>query len=169
MPSQQTRKNEIAYQRHEHQHCIDHALDTAEALCAERGVRLTATRKLVLRLIWQSHKPLGAYALMDMLADATGKRIAPPTIYRALDFLQQQQLVHKVLSLNAYIGCCSPRDKHGAASLFICQHCSTIIERNSPQLYDAMASAVAAVDFYIDQDLLEVSGLCPNCRQQSTT
>ena len=77
-----------AFKQHDHKHCIQEALDQAVLLCEQRGVRLTAIRKQVLELIWQNHKPLGAYDLLDMLS-SDQQRVAPPTVYRALDFLQE--------------------------------------------------------------------------------
>ena len=79
-----------ACSHHNHGHCISDAINSARQLCDERGVRLTSLREQVLELVWQSHKPLGAYTLIDMLAQASTRRIAPPTIYRALDFLLEE-------------------------------------------------------------------------------
>ena len=71
---------------HNHQDCIDAALARAKAICAEAGAKLTLQRQMVLQLVWQSHKPLGAYPLMSQLQQLTGKIVAPPTVYRALEF-----------------------------------------------------------------------------------
>ncbi|MDY6815939.1 MAG: transcriptional repressor, partial [Pseudomonadota bacterium] len=78
----------LPYRPHNHQACVSQALADARAICRARNARLTPTRERVLELIWQSHKPLGAY---DVLAELTaeGQNAAPPTVYRALDFLQQ--------------------------------------------------------------------------------
>ncbi|MDP1137031.1 transcriptional repressor, partial [Klebsiella pneumoniae] len=76
-------------------HCIDQAQTLARQICRERRQRLTPIRELELKLIWQCHQPLGAYALLPALAEA-GFNSAPPTVYRALEFLQQQGLVHRI-------------------------------------------------------------------------
>ena len=76
----------LAHQPHDHGRCIDAALKRAFALCSERNARMTPTRESVLRLLWQSHQPLGAYQLQDQLATLLGKPIAPPTVYRAIEF-----------------------------------------------------------------------------------
>ncbi|NIN34158.1 MAG: transcriptional repressor, partial [Gammaproteobacteria bacterium] len=73
----------------------------------QRDVRLTPLRRRVLQLVWRSHEPVKAYDLLQIL-QSEKKGAAPPTIYRALDFLQEQGFVHKLESLNAYIGCSGP-------------------------------------------------------------
>src|SRR3954453_3718975 len=92
---------------HDHADCVAAALGAAERLCARRGARLTELRRRVLELIWRSHEPIGAYALLDRLGRERG-RVAPPTVYRALEFLIAHGLVHRIASLNAFIGCVHP-------------------------------------------------------------
>ena len=108
----------LAARPHDHSRCVSHALAEAEAICARQGLRLTALRKRVLELVWASHKPLGAYDILGVLSDEDGRRAAPPTVYRALDFLLENGLVHRIASLNAFVGCScllytspSPRDR----------------------------------------------------------
>ena len=108
-----------AYHPHDHQGCINTALQQAAKLCAEQGVRLTPIRKRVLELVWQSHKPMGAYDLLPALA-ADGFNSAPPTVYRALDFLLDLGLVHRLASLNAFIGCTHTGHEHDSCFL-LCQ------------------------------------------------
>jgi len=90
---------------HDHSRCVSHALAEAETICARQGLRLTALRKRVLELVWASHKPLGAYDILGVLSDEDGRRAAPPTVYRALDFLLENGLVHRIASLNAITDC----------------------------------------------------------------
>ena len=85
-------------------------------LCAERGVRLTALRSLVLELILQSHQPVGAYELLDILKNER-RNAQPPTVYRALNFLLDLGLIHRIESLNAYVGCDAPHTNHYAQFL----------------------------------------------------
>ena len=89
---------------HDHERCTADALTHAEALCAERAQRLTPIRRQVLEVLLESHKPLGAYEIMDRAA-AHGARPAPITIYRALDFLRDNGLVHRIESRNAFVAC----------------------------------------------------------------
>lgn len=157
----------IAYEPHNHKRCIHSALRYAQQHCRERGVRLTTLRQQVLEMIWQSHKPLGAYALIGMLSDKNHKVVAPPTIYRALDFLLQQGLVHRIASLNAYIGC-DAQSPHCQKHFLICQQCHTTVELNDPQLEQAIKSAASEAGFAIREESLEVAGLCPNCLNGNT-
>ena len=89
---------------HDHRACVDEALDGAVELCRKRGARLTGTRQRILELVWAGHRPVGAYELLAALG-RDGQPAAPPTVYRALDFLVDQGLVHRIESLNAFVGC----------------------------------------------------------------
>lgn len=149
---------------HNHQQCIDQALAQAQQLCRERRQRLTPVRELVLRLIWQSHQPLGAYELLPALAEA-GFNSAPPTVYRALEFLQQQGLVHRIASLNAFVGCPHPEHPH-QGSFLICRHCRSTYELESSAINAALEQSAAELGFRVEQETIEVTGLCPNCQKQ---
>jgi len=156
----------VAFLHHDHNRCIDSALSTAKRLCEERGVRLTPLREQVLNLVWQSHKPLGAYAILEALANQPGakpRRQAPPTVYRALEFLQEHGLVHRINSLNAFIGCPKPRDQHQSHFL-ICRECATAVEIFDEPISAAIHAAAAAARFGEEGAFVEITGLCPNCQ-----
>ncbi len=153
------------HHEHNHSHCIEQALSQARSLCKARKQRLTAIRELVLRLIWQSHKPLGAYELLPALAEA-GFNSAPPTVYRALDFLQAQGLVHRIASLNAFIGCPSPDAPHDGCFL-ICEGCRTVVELNADAIINQVQQEAQTMGFAVRQQTIEISGLCPNCRDKN--
>lgn len=156
----------VAFHHHDHARCIDSALATAKRLCEERGVRLTPLREQVLNLVWQSHKPLGAYAILDALATQPGtkpRRQAPPTVYRALEFLQEHGLVHRINSLNAFIGCQQPREHHQSHFL-ICRECATAVEIFDTDISGAIHAAASAAGFGVEGAFVEITGLCPNCR-----
>jgi len=155
----------IACLKHNHEHCINTALEAARELCLEKKVRLTALREKVLELIWQSHKPLGAYALMDMLATESTRRVAPPTVYRALDFLMEQDLIHRINSLNAYIGCPEPHTQHQNQFL-ICSECGIASECIDGSLNAAITTASQAAGFSVSHHSVEITGLCPNCQNK---
>ena len=157
----------IACQYHNHDHCIDEALTSARDLCLKKQVRLTRQREKVLELIWQSHKPLGAYALMEMLSVDSTRRVAPPTVYRALDFLLEQHLIHRINSLNAFIGCPDPHHSHQNQFL-ICKQCGIATECINDTLNTAIEQTGAAAGFAIDQHSVEIIGFCPNCQQQES-
>ncbi|WP_278378293.1 zinc uptake transcriptional repressor Zur [Stutzerimonas kunmingensis] len=157
-------KTPLACTPHDHDHCVSHALAEADSLCARQGVRLTALRKRVLELVWQSHRPLGAYDILAVLSEQDGRRAAPPTVYRALDFLLENGLVHRIASLNAFIGCNHPEHPHQGQFL-ICRHCHTAIELEQRAIAEAIDSAAGSVGFAVEGQTVEVAGLCSNCRE----
>lgn len=155
----------LAFRQHDHTRCIDTALATAKRLCAERGARLTPLREQVLNLVWQSHKPLGAYAILELLAqqeDNRPRRLAPPTVYRALEFLLEHGLVHRINSLNAFIGCQQPRAHHQSYFL-ICRQCETAVEIFDENIAAALHNAASRARFREGGAFVEITGLCPAC------
>ncbi|WP_297007212.1 transcriptional repressor, partial [Thalassospira sp. UBA6510] len=96
---------------HDHDRCVHSALAQAEKVCDSENARFTDMRRKVFTLIWQSHKAVTAYELLDALT-AEGQRVQPPTVYRALEFLTELGLVHRIESLNAYFGCDRPDCEH---------------------------------------------------------
>ena len=152
-------------QRHNHQHCIDEALKRARQICAERGARLTPIREHVLNLIWASHQPVGAYNLLESLDAQSDRRSTPPTVYRALDFLLEQGLVHRIASLNAFVGCADPSHRHSGHFL-ICKHCNTAIELDAAAIDDAINHVAKERGFAVEEQCVEVVGSCQRCREQ---
>ena len=146
---------------HDHDHCVADAIATAERLCRERGLRFTALRRRVLTLVWDSHKPIGAYDILDKLG-GEGKAAAPPTVYRALDFLIEAGLVHRLDSLNAFIGCPDPARSH-TGQFLICRRCRTVVELDDPDIDAVVAEKAAGLGFTAVHQMLEVQGICGNC------
>ncbi len=146
---------------HDHQHCIDDALGNAATLCQQRGARLTRLRRRVLGLVWQSHRPIGAYDILDVLRAEQG-RAAPPTVYRALEFLLEQGFIHRIESLNAYMGCSGPGANHGGQFL-ICTGCGEAVELNDRRISQAIGESAEAAGFQLKSQIIEVVGLCPLC------
>ena len=146
-----------------HQACIEQALAAATELCNREGLRLTPTRKRVLELVWQSHRPLGAYEILAQLSEDEGKPAAPPTVYRALDFLLEHGLVHRLASLNAFIGCDRPHQTHQGHFL-ICRLCRVAHELPHDDIDLAVEQAAASLGFAVEQQVVEVSGVCASCR-----
>ena len=143
------------------------ALAQADALCQERGVRLTDLRRRVLEIIWSHPKPMGAYAILDVLRD-DGRQGAPPTVYRALDFLLEQGLIHRLASLNVYAGCCQPGSRHGGQFL-ICRDCGQVNEMNSPAVENLLCAEAAAHRFEVLTQMVEVLGRCPDCQRGTSS
>ncbi|MBB3048591.1 Fur family zinc uptake transcriptional regulator [Litorivivens lipolytica] len=155
-----------AYERHDHHRCIDDALLAARRICKSKGARLTELRERVLTKVWQSHRPLGAYAILEMLAKEGLGHPAPPTVYRALDFLQELGLVHRLSSLNAYIGCDDPGKPHDCQFL-ICRQCQVTVEVAAAEVSKALSRCAEKRDFSIDHSNVEIVGYCPNCRDHT--
>lgn len=151
---------------HDHRRCVREALATATALCQRRGARLTDIRRRVLEMIWESHQPVTAYDLLSRLSQERG-RTAPPTVYRALDFLSAQGLIHRLESLNAFIGCNRADHSHDALFL-ICTGCGEVAEQAEPGLDALLARLADGRGFQVEQRVVELRGLCPDCRDAST-
>lgn len=152
----------FARPRHDHAACLAHAVAEAERVCAARGARLTAIRRRVLEIVWEGHGPLGAYDILERLS-AERRRIAPPTVYRALDFLTDQGLVHRIESSNAFVGCAQPGAPHRAHFL-ICGRCGDAAELDDAQLRGALARVAERAGFAVERETVELKGLCPKCR-----
>lgn len=146
---------------HDHSNCRASALDAAHRLAESRGARLTPTRARVLDIVAESHKPIGAYDILERLSRERG-RAAPPTVYRALAFLVEQGFVHRIDSLNAFIACFDAERSHDAGFL-ICEGCQTVEEIADPTLGAAMKGSVAARGFKARRAVMEISGLCAAC------
>lgn len=150
-------------ERHDHHACIDEALTQAKAICLEQGCRLTPQREQILELLWQEHKPIGAYALLEQLRE-TGVNAAPPTVYRALDFLLAHGLIHRIESLNAYTGCSTPGTPHRGQFL-VCSQCQHVAELDDSAIDHQLDASARKLGFMIEHQTVEISGLCPHCRE----
>ncbi len=142
-------------------------LKRSERLCAERGARLTKQRRVVLELLCASSRPLTAYELLDRMR--TGARSpAPPTIYRALDFLLAHGLVHKIESLHAYVGCTHPDHPH-ASQFLICADCGEVEELDDEAVVQSLQSAAKTTGFETRREVVELWGVCAQCARKAPT
>ena len=146
---------------HDHAACIDEALREAQRICVEKGRKLTPLRRRVLELIWRGHAPVTAYGLLDLLV-REGHRARAPTVYRSLDFLLENGLVHRVESMNAYIGCNQPRNRH-RTGFFICERCGDTAELADPSLERSIDRRAGRLGFTVRASVIEISGVCANC------
>ena len=140
------------------------ALARAETLCRQRGARLTDLRRRVLEIIWSNATPLGAYAILDVLRD-DGRQGAPPTVYRALDFLLAQGLIHRLASLNVFTGCRRPGSHHGGQFL-ICRDCGRVSELSNPAVDELLRAETDARGFEVLAQIVEILGRCPDCLEE---
>ena len=154
--------NPLIQQNHNHHQCIHDALSAAETTCRIKGLRMTPLRHQALELIWASHTPVKAYDLLDRLKELDFNS-APPTVYRALDFLLGAGLVHRIESLNAYIGCNHPQTDHNAQFL-ICDHCHSVAEMDASHINAALRREANSCGFRIQSPTIEIHGVCQSCR-----
>ena len=148
---------------HDHERCASEAIAHAEAICVARAERLTPIRRRVLEALLASHAPLGAYELIDRLA-VRGARPAPITIYRALDFLREQGLVHRIESRNAFIACVQNHASGDPVVFLICEKCGAVGEAASAAVANTIKSASRAVGFTPKTPVIEISGICAHCK-----
>lgn len=146
--------------KHDHDTCVAEAVAAAEALAAASTVRLT--RRRVLELVCESHRPVGAYDLLSRLGGERKTKAAPPTVYRALDFLMEQGLIHRINSLNAYVACFGPHRPHDAC-LLICERCRTVDESEAESVRRAIDKRADEAGFRVRQRTVEITGLCRAC------
>ncbi|MEW8505471.1 MAG: Fur family transcriptional regulator [Candidatus Thiodiazotropha sp.] len=146
---------------HDHRRCVETALKKAESYCTAQGVRLTKLRYRVLELIWANHRPVGAYNLLQQLT-LEGHKAAPPTVYRSLEFLLDNGLIHRINSLNAFVGCDHPGLEH-AAQFFICSSCGQAAELEDARIESAISGHAKRIGFNIERKSIEISGTCANC------
>src|SRR6201996_3542021 len=137
-------------------------LTRASAICEGRGARLTDLRRQVLGLILDREAPTGAYDLLDQLR-ATRDSAAPPTVYRALEFLLEQGLIHKVERLSAFVGCIAHDDHDHAAQFFICRTCGKVTELEDHELSHALQHAAKRLGFTLGKATIEAEGQCASC------
>ena len=140
---------------------ITQVLERAETMCRERGERLTEQRKTVLRLLCVSDKPLSAYELLELMRGII-KNPKPPTVYRALDFLLEQGLIHKLESLHAYISCAHPDHPH-ASQFLICDDCAEVAEIEDSSITKSLKAAGKAIGFRTKRPVVELVGTCARC------
>ena len=150
--------------KHRHTKCVNDALKRAESLCEQNNSRLTPIRRKVLKLVWNSHKPVKAYTILAQLS-TDGFVEKPPTVYRALEFLRKNNLVHRIESLNAYVGCNVDHPDHDS-KFFICDQCNEVEELIAPGLNEALTEVSKKQSFVPHMVNVEIHGTCAQCAQQ---
>ena len=153
---------ETAFGAHDHGACVAAALAAAEAVCAARGAQLTPVRRRVLEILLESHGAMGAYDVLARL-DAEGMGKQPPVAYRALSFLVDQGLAHRIEKLNAFVACSHPGGAH-APAFMICRACGTGAVAVAGT-GGAFGERAAEAGFRIERTVMEAEGLCPACQE----
>lgn len=129
----------------------------------EEPLSLTPGRRRILEILVHEGRPLGAYEMIDRIAEATGKRPAPISVYRALDFLLENGLIHRLASRNAFLAC-----GHGHAAtepivFLICDSCGAVVEATSPTMREALGEIAEKAHFSARAQVMEIAGRCRAC------
>lgn len=136
-------------------------LARAEKLCQHRGVRMTPARKEVFTLLSEHQGAIGAYDLLEQLKEVV-PNAKPPTIYRALDFLQAQGFVHKITLSNSYVLCSHFEQQH-PVQMLICRKCGSVQEIHSDGVHEKFLSQANAQGFHVERQTVEALGICADC------
>ena len=148
---------------HDHGRCTANGLRHAERVCAKRAQKLTPTRRQVLEALLSSHRPLGAYEVIEELAK-TKPRPAPITVYRALDFLMDNGLVHRIESRNAFLACAHDHDESATMAFLICERCGLVGEVPAASIAQRLDASARASGFTPKMSIVEITGLCAHCQ-----
>jgi len=148
---------------HDHGRCAADAITHAEQICRDRGQKFTPIRRQVLEALLASHRPLGAYEVIDALATHQA-RPAPITIYRALDFLIANGLVHRIESRNAFLACGHDHEAGSMVAFLICERCGSVGEVVAGAATQALNDAVRQTGFQPKLSVVEITGTCGHCR-----
>ena len=149
---------------HDHGRCAADAIRHAERVCAMRAQKFTPIRRQVLQALLTSHRPLGAYEVIETLAKSM-PRPAPITVYRALDFLMTNGLVHRIESRNAYLACAQAHDEAAMVAFLICDRCGTVGEIPAAPVARSLNAVARASGFAPKLSVFEITGLCAHCQK----
>jgi len=149
---------------HDHGRCTAEGIAHAERVCRQKAQKFTPIRRQVLEALLASHRPLGAYEIIDDLARQM-PRPAPITVYRALDFLMANGLVHRIESRNAYLACAHDHDAAALVAFLICERCGAVGEMPSAPVAQSLGSAARASGFAPKLSVIEITGTCAHCQK----
>jgi Fur family zinc uptake transcriptional regulator len=148
---------------HDHGRCADEGLRHAQRVCDGRGQKLTPVRRRVLETMLASHRPLGAYDIIDRLAEVM-PRPAPITVYRALDFLMDNGLVHRIESRNAFLACAHDHEAMSTVAFLICERCGLVGEIPATAIAAGINDAARGSGFAARLSVVEITGTCAHCQ-----
>jgi Fur family zinc uptake transcriptional regulator len=164
MPAMTLEKPAFPAPDHDHNRCAAEAITHAERVCAIREKKFTPIRRQVLQALLMSHRPLGAYEVIDALSSSR-PRPAPITVYRALDFLMTNGLVHRIESRNAYLACAQDHGDGAMVAFLICDRCGAVGEIPVAPVAKNLNAAARASGFAPKLSVLEMTGLCAHCQK----
>lgn len=160
-----TKSPDIAFRKHDHRLCQRQLLSEANRLCEIRKLRLTRRRRQVLEILLASHQPMGAYEILAGLnrLEST-ETIAPPIVYRALEFLMTEGFIHRIESHNAFISCVHPGHQC-AAQFLICRDCERVAELENND--NSLLAEANNLGFVVDHSVVEITGVCAQCQKDA--
>lgn len=156
-----------AFHNHDHSTCTSEALTRAEDICRKAGARFTNVRRRALEILLEEHRAMGAYDVLERLAE-DGFGSQPPVAYRALEFLVDQGLAHRIRRLNAFTACTTQGCDH-APAFFICRVCKSVAEIPAQSLRSKIDDAGTSLGFAVERANVEALGLCPSCQDGAAT
>lgn len=124
-------------------------------------ISLTLNQQLVFNLLRDRQVKMSAYEILDKLRDKGFS--APPTVYRALDFLISKGLVHKIESLNAFIACGHRHEEEDSILFEICNDCGQTREFSDEKISSQIYKNTQRKKFKITKTTVEILGQCHNC------
>ena len=145
--------------------CFKKAIDEIQKYCLEKNLKFTPLRRKVFEFLLRSHKPLGAYEVLDLLRQQ-GFASTPPIAYRVLDFLVAQGFVHRIQGLNAFVACSHPGSSHSPAFM-ICRKCEKVAEIGAKDRQINLIKS-SVYDFIVEKTTIEVLGVCISCHSLET-
>src|SRR5258708_14132414 len=151
---------------HDHGRCTAEAIAHAEQVCAMRAQKFTPIRRQVLAALLSSHRPIGAYEVIDALAKSM-PRPAPITVYRALDFLIENGLVHRIESRNAYLACAHDHDAAATVMFLICEPFGSVGEIPASPVTQGLNASARASGVAAGLSVVAPPVVCAHCQNQS--
>lgn len=149
---------------HNHGGCLDAAVHRAELAFETKGLKLTRLRRKILEEIAASHHAVGAYDILDSLA-RKGDRLAPISVYRAIDSLLAAGVVHRLESRNAFFACHGSHTEASRQVILACETCGLVAEIDGETIFKALANAAVAAQFKPRRQVVEITGQCRHCQQ----
>ena len=125
-------------------------------------------RRQVFEALAGSPQAMGAYDLIDALAAQGHKRLAPISVYRALDFLLEAGLAHKIESRNAFVACPHLHDAGEVVIFMICETCGRVREATSDAVSKAVGGVAKSNHFTLKSQVIELQGRCAACGEGAT-
>ncbi|MFZ4806348.1 MAG: Fur family transcriptional regulator [Hyphomicrobiaceae bacterium] len=152
---------------HDHKRCTASLVERVSRVCEASNVRLTDLRRRVLEEIASSHKAVGAYDLIESMA-ARGVRLAPISVYRALEALAGVGAIHRIESRNAFFACHADHRGDDPRVILVCEDCLSVAEVASPATFGAIAEATERSGFTVKRRIVEVTGQCAACQGRTS-